>query len=159
MWKTGPARPHACGPGTSMTALLGAAMPAVCETSRAGALRASAFALVLALAAVASGCADHRGAGPVAQGDAQRGRQLIERYGCVACHSVPGVPSYGANVGPPLAKLAERGYLAGVLPNTREELVRWLRDPPAVDPLTMMPNLGVTQADAVDIAAYLHASP
>lgn len=95
----------------------------------------------------------------VAGGDAQRGRALVERYGCVACHSIPGLASYGANVGPPLVDLAERGYLAGVLPNTPEDMVRWLRDPPAVDPRTAMPNLGVSRAEALDIAAFLYSKP
>lgn len=34
-------------------------------------------------------------------------------------------------------------------------MVRWLRNPQAVTPRTLMPNLGVTEADARDIAAYL----
>ena len=93
----------------------------------------------------------------VAGGDPQLGRALIERYGCVACHTVPGIPSYGANVGPPLAGLSQRGYLAGVLPNTPEDMVRWLRDPPAVDPRTAMPSLGISPAEAAHIAAYLYA--
>jgi len=113
---------------------------------------------VLLLALLAAGCGSPE---PhpvhVAGGDAQRGRELIERYGCVACHSIPGLASYGANVGPPLVSLSQRGYLAGVLPNTPEDMVRWLRDPPGVDPRTAMPNLGVSQDEALDIAAYLYS--
>lgn len=118
-------------------------------------------ALPLLLSALlASGCgAPEPPTVHVGGGDAQRGRALIERYGCVACHSIPGLASYGANVGPPLVSLAERGYLAGVLPNTPEDMVRWLRDPPAVDPRTAMPNLGVSRAEALDIAAYLYSKP
>ena len=58
-------------------------------------------------------------------------------------------------VGPPLAGLAARRLIAGRLPNTPENMVRWLRQPRAVDPLTAMPDLEVTEADARDIAAYL----
>lgn len=108
-------------------------------------------------AALAAGCAPAPPQMQVVGGDPQRGLALIERYGCVACHTVPGIPSYGANVGPPLAGMAQRGYLAGVLPNTPEQMVRWLRDPPSVDPRTAMPNLGVSPAEAVHIAAYLYA--
>ena len=43
-----------------------------------------------------------------------------------------------------------------MLPNTPQNLIRWIQNPPAVDPLTAMPNVGVTQADARDIAAYLY---
>lgn len=94
----------------------------------------------------------------VAGGRPEQGRQLIERYGCVACHAIPGVSGQAGRIGPPLSHLAERGYIAGVLPNTPQALVRWLRDPPAVDPLTAMPRLGLSEAQAVDIAAYLYAT-
>lgn len=118
-------------------------------------LRASTAAVLLLL------CGLPACGGPqppqVAGGDAARGRAAIERYGCVACHTIPGIPSYGASVGPPLAQLARRGYLAGQLPNTPEHLVRWLRDPPGVDPRTTMPALGLSAAEAADIAAYLYA--
>ena len=50
----------------------------------------------------------------------------------------------------------KRMYIAGVLPNTPENMLRWLQNPPAVDPLTAMPNLGVTEADARDMAGYLY---
>src|SRR5690606_41169140 len=84
-----------------------------------------------------------------------RARQLIADYGCVACHVVPGVGGPATNVGPSLAGLARRGYIAGVLPNTPDNLVQWLLDPPAVDPRTAMPDTGLSHEDATDIAAYL----
>lgn len=113
--------------------------------------------LLLAAAAAAAACRETPEAPRVAGGEPERGRAAIERYGCAACHTIPGLPAYGANVGPPLRNLAERGYLAGVLPNTPDHLVRWLRDPPAVAPRTAMPNLGVSQAEAADMAAYLYS--
>ncbi|CAP43555.1 c-type cytochrome [Bordetella petrii] len=87
--------------------------------------------------------------------DAGRGRERIAEYGCVSCHAIPGVRGPGARVGPPLRHLASRAYLAGVLPNTPANLVRWLRDPPAIAPRTAMPDMGLSEADARDIAAYL----
>lgn len=113
--------------------------------------------MTLLLAAVASGCAREVPPRQVPGGEPGRGRAAIERYGCVACHTIAGLPGQGANVGPPLVRMADRGYLAGLLPNTPDNLVRWLRDPPAVDPRTAMPNLGVTAAEAADIAAFLYA--
>lgn len=89
-------------------------------------------------------------------GDPARGRAAIERYACTACHVIPGVPGYGSNVGPPLHKMAIRGYIGGVLPNMPDDMVRWLRDPPAIDPRTAMPSLGISEADARDMAAYLY---
>jgi mono/diheme cytochrome c family protein len=88
-------------------------------------------------------------------GDAARGRIAIHQYGCPTCHAIPGISAQSAPVGPPLEKMARRAYIAGVLPNTPENMVRWLRDPPAVDPRTAMPALGVDARDAVDMAAYL----
>jgi cytochrome c len=104
----------------------------------------------------AAGCDHGKPTMQVEGGDAERGKALIGRYGCVACHAVPGIVHHGSNVGPPLDKMAKRAYVGGVLPNTPEDLVRWLRDPPAVDPRTAMPNLGISEAEARDIAAYLY---
>lgn len=113
------------------------------------------LALFLCLPLLAA-CGDGPSPPQVAGGEAQRGKAAIERYGCTACHAIPGIPSYGANVGPPLTELAHHAYLAGVLPNTPENLVRWLRDPVGVDPKTAMPALGLSAAEAADIAAYLY---
>ena len=113
--------------------------------------------LLALIAAVLAGCGQSPAPPRVEGGDAERGRAAIERFGCVACHTIPGVPSYGANVGPPLVHIAERGYLAGVLPTSPDNLVRWLRDPVGVDPRPAMPNLGLSPADAADIAAYLYS--
>jgi len=91
-------------------------------------------------------------------GDPARGRALIGSYGCGTCHLVPGVPGANSLVGPPLSSYAERSYIAGNLPNTPENLTRWLQFPQQVEPGTAMPNLNVTLADARDIASYLYSS-
>lgn len=92
----------------------------------------------------------------VAGGDVQRGASALARYGCTGCHAVPGVRGPGSDVGPPLDGIAKRGYIGGVLANTPGNMVHWLRDPQEVDPRTAMPDLGVTEGDAKDIAAYLY---
>jgi cytochrome c len=43
-----------------------------------------------------------------------------------------------------------------VLPNNAENMARWIVDPPAVDSKTAMPNLGVTESVARDMAEYLY---
>jgi len=98
-------------------------------------------------------------AGPawnVAGGDARRGAALIAEFGCAACHTVPGVTGARGTVGPPLTRFAARGYIAGMLRNTPPNLVRWIRDPQGVVPGNAMPNMGVTEAEARDMAAYLY---
>lgn len=89
-------------------------------------------------------------------GDARRGAAAISRYGCGACHIIPGISGAQGLAGPPLSGIASRIYIAGVLQNTPENMMRWIENPPAVDEHTVMPNLGVTQKDAADIAGYLY---
>lgn len=89
-------------------------------------------------------------------GDPQRAPALLIRYGCGGCHAIPGVPGADGRVGPPLGGLRGRVYIAGVLPNTAENLLRWLKDPPAHAPGTAMPPTGITEAEARDVAAYLY---
>ena len=60
-----------------------------------------------------------------------------------------------APVGPPLAGIGTRAFIAGVLPNTPDTMIQWLRSPQSISPQNVMPNLGVTEQDAADIAAYL----
>ena len=95
----------------------------------------------------------------VAGGDPERGKAAIERYGCTSCHLIPGLDEPSGRVGPPLADFAERRYIAGDEPNTPSVMLRWLQNPKAVEPGTLMPDVGVTPADARDIAAYLYSDP
>jgi cytochrome c1 len=87
---------------------------------------------------------------------ATRGRELVRAYGCGSCHSIPRVPGAASIVGPNLEGIATRAYIAGVMPNTPENMVRWIMDPPAVDDKTAMPNLQIGVAQARDIAAFLY---
>lgn len=89
-------------------------------------------------------------------GDAGAGRDALQQYLCATCHVIPGVVGANRHVGPPLTGIAGRPYIAGVLPNTPANMLRWLRDPTKVDPLSAMPDLGVTEQDARDIAAFLY---
>jgi cytochrome c oxidase assembly factor CtaG/cytochrome c2 len=104
-------------------------------------------------------CNDSRDAAWAAEmtgGSVHRGQERLRSYGCMSCHSIPGVPGATALVGPPLAGIASRSYIAGVLSNTPQHMIEWIRNPPAIDPKTAMPNMKVTESDARDIAAYLY---
>ena len=68
---------------------------------------------------------------------------------------IPGFVSASNHVGPPLDGMGRRALIAGVLPNTTENMVRFLKNPQQVDPLSAMPPLGLSDQDARDIAAYL----
>ena len=89
-------------------------------------------------------------------GNAARGKELIRSYGCGSCHNIPRVPGAEASVGPSLQGIATRAYIAGVIPNQPENMIRWIMNPPGIDDKTAMPNLHVTATDARDIAAYLY---
>lgn len=88
--------------------------------------------------------------------DPQRGKIAIQQYACVTCHKTPGIVGSSAPVGPPLEGIGSRAFIAGVIPNSPENLLRWLRTPQEVSPHSAMPNLGVSERDALDIAAYLY---
>lgn len=115
-------------------------------------MRLSVLAACLSL--LLAGCAE-QAVPSIAGGDPERGRQAILRHGCVSCHVIPGIAGPPSSVGPPLDQIARRAYIGGVLPNQPTELVRWLLDPPQADPRTAMPNMGLSDAEATDIAAYL----
>ena len=85
----------------------------------------------------------------------ERGRSAMSQYACSACHSVPGITGSDVHVGPPLAGIAGRQLIAGAVPNTPEQMVRWIRDPRSIDPETTMPAMNVNEQDARDIAAFL----
>lgn len=89
-------------------------------------------------------------------GNAAAGQVALQMYGCHSCHLIPGVPGANSLVGPPLIGWAERSYIAGSLPNEPVHLVQWIRFPQAIEPGNAMPNLGVTEEDALNMAAYLY---
>ena len=89
-------------------------------------------------------------------GDAGRGRELIVRYGCGSCHSIPHVAGAAGSVGPPLAGIATRSYLGGALANTPRNMALWIRHPREYDPRTAMPDVGLSETEARDITAYLY---
>ena len=64
----------------------------------------------------------------------------------------------GANalVGPPLTSFSRRSYIAGHLSNNPDLLIRWIRHPHGFKQETAMPEMGVGEQDARDIAAYLY---
>lgn len=89
--------------------------------------------------------------------DPERGRLALRLYGCRTCHMIPGlVGRFDVRVGPPLDELGSRAYVAGVLANEPEAVVHWIMDPQSVDPLSAMPDLGVSEDVARDVAAYLY---
>ena len=89
-------------------------------------------------------------------GEPSRGAAAIGRYGCGSCHDIPGIRNARSTVGPPLAGIASRTYLAGRVPNSPADMMRWIQHPQKIEPGTAMPEMQVTEQDARDITAYLY---
>lgn len=89
-------------------------------------------------------------------GNPDSGEVLIRRFGCGGCHQIPGIPGARGRVGPPLEGIASRVYIAGKFSNTPSNMIAWIQHPQAMDPGVDMPEMGVSESQARDIAAYLY---
>ncbi len=112
-------------------------------------------ALLLPLVLLAS--CDVRPGAVSAGGDSTAGSQEISRLGCGSCHTIPGVVGAHGKVGPSLEGIATRSYVAGQLPNQPPNLEQWIQHPHSVHPDTLMPELGLSDAQVRDIATYLYS--
>lgn len=101
-----------------------------------------------------AGC--HAAAGGAGLGDPQAGAKIITREACGSCHQIPGIPLANGNVGPPLDRIGGRMVIVGTLPNSAQNMVRWLRSPQSVAPGNAMPDMGLSEQQARDVAAYLY---
>ena len=114
-----------------------------------------ALALLITLATALPGCHAQPRDGTHVTGDRDAGRLALHAYDCGVCHRIPGVRGANGLVGPPLDRFGMRIYVAGRFPNDEDTLVRWIVDPPRLEPLTPMPAVGVSEDDARNMAAYL----
>lgn len=89
--------------------------------------------------------------------DASRGKIALAQYACNSCHNIPGIPGSDASVGPPLSGVGSRQIIAGLLPNTPQNMRVWILAPQKVKPGDAMPDMGVSEEDVVDMVAYLES--
>jgi len=108
---------------------------------------------------ILAGCngAEETSTGSDTQGDMARGAELIAAKGCGTCHEIPGIDGATGRVGPPLDHMGERMFIAGMLDNTPENMRTWLMDPQAVIPGNAMPDTGLEEEEADQVAAYLRS--
>lgn len=107
--------------------------------------------LLIVVVILGAGCDSDR----ASFGNAARGRELIDRYRCQACHAVPGVTRVAGTTAPSLARFARRSIIAGKSPNTPSNLIAYLQNPRGADPANTMPDLEIPPEDARDLAAFL----
>ena len=132
-----------------------AALPAIWQVAGAGPVRTGCAQVEESRAVASDASAVVLVPAGLAQARIERGRQALYQYACNACHTIPGVTSSFPNVGPPLQGLASRSLIAGRLANTPQNMALWVQHPKSVKPLTAMPDMGVSNAHAADIVAYL----
>jgi cytochrome c1 len=126
---------------------------------RKGTIKLGYALMIVAAAAVLTSCQDGRAMPnylPRTGGDAAAGAVVIAQKGCGSCHTIPGIRGARGLVGPPLLFFSRRTMIAGEMPNTPENLVSWIRSPQSIEAKTAMPNLGLTDAEAHNVAAYLY---
>lgn len=111
---------------------------------------------LLLCALLASACGKSDEPTRVEGGDPERGRLLVQQYQCAACHFIPEVQGAGGDAGPSLEYMGRLSYIAGGLPNQPDHMIRFLMNPPAVKPGTLMPALGISEPEARDMAAFLY---
>lgn len=85
----------------------------------------------------------------------ERARIIFRQYACENCHIIGGMVGPDTHVGPSLVNWRERKYIAGILPNTPENLARWIVAPRSISPHTMMPDLDVIEPHAQHMVRYL----
>jgi cytochrome c oxidase subunit 2 len=90
--------------------------------------------------------------------ETEPGRILFLNSGCAACHAVRGLSEVGT-IGPDLTHLASRRSLAaGILPNTGENLARWIRNPDEIKPDARMPDYAMLSEAEIDaLVAFLQS--
>lgn len=135
--------------------------PSICSASprQIPAMIRIVAAVSVILIGVSAGCTRRdpdRLAQGITEGNPANGRHLLYSYGCGSCHAIPGVGEADGTIGPPLRAFANRVYIAGIQQNTPENLSRWIAQPQEVQPGNAMPDLGVTEQQARDMAAYLY---
>ncbi len=107
-------------------------------------------------------------------GDATRGQAIYSRSSCIGCHKVSGNPMSAGIIGPNLTHVGSRYTIAGALfENNTDNLVRWIKNAPAMKPGSLMPAIGngeynpaikakvtmggLSDQQIADVAAYLQA--
>lgn len=110
---------------------------------------------LLLCALLATACGKSDTPARVDGGDPERGRLLVQQYQCAACHVIPEVQGPAGTAGPSLRYMGRLSYIAGGIPNTPDNMIRFLQNPPQVKPGTAMPALGISEEEARHMAAYM----
>jgi cytochrome c oxidase subunit II len=87
----------------------------------------------------------------------QRGVEIFNDAGCRACHAVRGIGAEG-QAGPELTDIGARLTLAaGTVPNTRENLAKWIVEPQSIKRGNLMPATALSGPDLEALLDYLQS--
>lgn len=88
-------------------------------------------------------------------GDAAKGQQAFMSGACIGCHTISNTNAQGKS-GPNLTHIASRRTFAGgTYELNQDNLTKWLHNPQAMKPGTLMPNLNLPQDQIDALVAYL----
>ena len=86
---------------------------------------------------------------------ARNGALLFNSKTCASCHNIAGTPAH-ARIGPDLTHVGSRlTLLSGMLPNTPENMKKWLADPQKVKKGAHMPDFMLNEKEINDLETYL----
>jgi cytochrome c len=121
-----------------------------------GVFRLTILAMYIGAFSFLAACqGDEPNAVEVEGGDPERGAELVQSYGCVSCHYIPGVEGPHGTNAPGLQLWQNRTFVAGAAPNRPENVIAFLMDPQSIQPGSAMPDLGISEEEARHITAYL----
>jgi cytochrome c2 len=78
------------------------------------------------------------------------GASLFVAKNCSACHR-----KNSSNICPSLVNFAQKPLIAGKVPNTRDNLRKWLKKPSSIKKGTRMPNLGLADEEIELLIEYI----
>lgn len=89
------------------------------------------------------------------QEQVEKGAELFMTKTCMACHTVRGTTAMGV-LGPDLTHFGSRlTVAAGILDNNMTNLKKWIANPPAIKPGSLMPKLDLTPDEVEALATYV----
>jgi cytochrome c oxidase subunit 2 len=87
--------------------------------------------------------------------NARNGQVVFEQQACLNCHTIKGTMANG-RFGPDLTHLMSRDTIgSGIVPNTQQNLLKWINDPNDFKPGCLMPAMHLTEEQNAQITAYL----
>jgi cytochrome c oxidase subunit 2 len=88
---------------------------------------------------------------------AAAGKHTFETTACINCHAINGTIANG-RFGPDLTHLMRRTTIvAGAAENTPENLRRWIQNPDAIKPGSLMPAMKLSDSDLDAVVNYMES--